>query len=299
MKLISDEEILGFIGEQESQFIASPSEFADDVLARLRGDALIKGDLLPWNKAEKLVRLRPGEVSLWAGINGHGKSQLLGQVCAWALHKKWLIASMEMKPASTMERMVRQVAGSKNPNEDYVRRFMKWTDERLWIYDQNDTIPPERIIGLVHYSAKVLGIDHIIIDSLMKCGLGNDDYNGQKSFVDKLCWAAKNTGIHVHLVHHMRKGGKELEEPDKFDVRGAGEIVDLVDNLFIVHRNKSKEERLAQGKEVGEEEPDCTLKIAKQRHGEWEGKFKFWFHKESMQYVPQPKDRPMFYALFR
>jgi len=192
-------------------------------------------------KTHKLIGLRKGEVSLWAGINGHGKSQLLGQVCAWGLNNsKWLIASMEMLPEATMARMSQQAAGC-NPSDQYLMNVLNWTDNRLWIYDQTDTVKLDRILAIVHYAAKKLGINHIVIDSLIKCGINRDAYDKQAEFVDKLCWTAKNNLCHIHLVHHMRKGEKEESIPGKFDIRGASEITDLVDNVFIVHRNKRKE----------------------------------------------------------
>ena len=40
---------------------------------------------------------------------------------------------------------------------------------------------------------------------------------------------------------------------------------------------------------------DSTLTVAKQRHGEWEGQFKFWFDKDSMQYTPDFNNRPIPY----
>ena len=53
-----------------------------------------------------------------------------------------------------------------------------------------------------------------MIDSLVKCGVGVDDYNAQKKFVDALCWAAKQHKVHIHLVNHIRKGNNETEIPD-------------------------------------------------------------------------------------
>ena len=138
------------------------------------------------------------------------------------------------------------------------------------------------------YAAKELNIEHIFIDSLMKCGIGTDDYNGQKIFVDRLCWAAKTHNVHIHLVHHMRKREKEGHIPDKFDVKGAGETVDLVDNLMIVHRNKTKEMAKEQGKEYDEASPDTIVVCAKQRHGEWEGRFGLYFDHGSQQLTAAP-----------
>ena len=297
MNLISDSDVMEFIGKQESQFFGKPSEWKDKVKARLRGEVSMRGDPLPWSKTHGKVALRPGEVSVWAGINGHGKSQLLGQVAAWSMDKKWLIASMEMLPEATLGRMIRQATGTDKPTDESIDGFFRLVDKNLWMYDQTDTVQPERIIGIIHYAATKLDVNHIIIDSLMKCGIKADDRSrhGEKSFVDALCWAAKTHNIHIHLVHHMRKGENEGSVPDKFDVRGASEIVDLVDNLFIIHRNKIKEEKVALGKEIKDEEADCLLKVAKQRHGEWEGSIKLWYHKPSMQYVPNPGERPMFY----
>lgn len=298
MKIINDDvDYIKFLGRQESQSISKPSDFMDEILARLNGDISTAGEKLPWNKTHGKVALRPGEVSIWAGINGHGKSALLGQVCAWNLHTPWLIASMEMKPSATMARMVRQMSGTREPADWYAKDLTEYTDNRLWIYDQVDTVPAERILGLCYYASQELGVKHVVIDSLMKCGIANDDYNGQKSFIDSLCWCAKTKMIHIHVVHHMRKGERESQMPDKFDIRGASEITDLVDNVFLIHRNKAKEAKIERGEESDEllMQPDCSLRVAKQRHGEWEGGIALWLHKDSMQFVPSPENRPMFY----
>lgn len=294
MQTLTDEDFLKFLGKQESQFIIKPSEVTDEVIERFNGLATT-GETLPWSKTHNNIQLRPGEVSLWGGYNGHGKSQFLGMVCAWGMKKsKWLIASMEMKPAATMHRITRQVAGNKNPDIRYIRGFMKWTDNRLWIYDQTDSVKRERIVAMVHYAASI-GINHVIIDSLMKCGIATDDLNGQKDFVDRLCWAAKANNIHVHLIHHMRKGEDEYRKPGKHDFRGAGEITDLVDNVFIIHRNKRKEEKRRLEPEAENDKPDCTLTVAKQRHGEWEGVVAFWYEPESMQYTPNENNHAIPY----
>lgn len=297
MQTITDDDLRAFEAKQESQFIIPASSLAQRVKDRISHDGSVIGDLLPWSKTHKTIGLREGEVSLWGGINGHGKSNLLGQICAWGLRKsKWLIASMEMLPEATMDRMSHQVAGC-SPSNEFVDKFLNWTDNRLWIYDQTDSVKQDRILAVVHYAAKILGVKHIVIDSLIKCGINREAYDKQAEFVDKLCWAAKNHLIHIHLVHHIRKSESETKIPDKFDFRGAAEITDLVDNVFIVHRNKAKEIKLRAGETVGEDEQDCTLKCVKQRHGESEPLFKFWFHQESKQYTPEPGMQTMDFRL--
>ena len=179
MQIISDSDLLEFEADQESQYIVKPSDLIDKVKSRLSSDGSIKGDLLPLSKSHTVIGLRQGEVSLWAVVNGHGKSQMLGQVCAWGMGtKKWFIASMEMLPEATMARMAQQAAGC-SPSDEYIGKFLNWTDERLWIYDQTDSVKQDRILAIIHYAAKKLGVDHIVIDSLIKCGINRDSYDKQ------------------------------------------------------------------------------------------------------------------------
>ena len=287
MKRIDDIDFLQFVGNQESQFIVPLSESQDAILERFREGVSTFGDPLPWSKTHNDVRLRPGEVSIWAGVNGHGKSILTSHVMAnlMQLNGPVLMASLEMPISASGHRMIRQISGLSNPTPDFIERVIEWTEDKLWVYDQLDTIESERILGMVIYAMTELKCRHIFVDSLMKCGVRTDDYDGQKNFIDKLCWAAKTHGGHIHLIHHMRKGDKEESIPDKFDVKGAGELVDMVDNLFIVHRNKAKEKEVEAGAHVEPFVPDQHLIVAKQRHGEWEGKINLWFHKDSQQYL--------------
>ena len=264
--------------------------------------------VMPWRKTHSMVQFRPGEVTVWGGANGNGKSLVTGQVglslCAQG--EKVCIASFEMKPAKTLERMGRQFSGF-NPNDpafagsdaatqellDVYRQFKEWTDGRLWLYDQQGTVTTRQVCAVVRYCAKERGITHFFVDSLMKCVSGEDDYNGQKQFVDELTSIARDNGIHVHLVHHIRKPSDESHKPTKYDYKGSGAITDQVDNVISVWRNKAKEKKRDEDKQVDEKEPDALLICDKQRNGEWEGSIGLWFDRASMQYVGGPGDEPL------
>ncbi|WP_429497285.1 AAA family ATPase [Robbsia andropogonis] len=282
------------------------SEFVDGVIAMFHEQAEASlGSTSPWPKVGDKVRFRSSEVSLWAGINGHGKSGALGYVISHILSQggRACIASMEMKPEQTMGRMTRQAAGNACPTPKFIADFHTWTDDRLWIYNQVGQVDWRRMVAVARYCRNELGIDHIVIDSMMKCGIKPDDYGTQKEFVDALCTLAKDTGIHVHLVHHMRKGEREMNKvPDKFDIKGAGEIVDLVDNAFIVYRNKAKEEimqreRDPEKRKAQEQIPDVMLICAKQRHHGWEGTIRLWFDPASQQLLEDPRSATQYLDL--
>jgi len=273
------------------------SEFTDEVVQLLHGEKEDSGHTTPWPKVENRLMFRPGEVTLWAGVNGHGKSGALGFVILDTLTQgaRACIASLEMIPAATMGRMCRQAASSNMPTIEYIERFHRWTDGKLWLYAHQGQVQGDRMIAVARYCRKELGIDHIVIDSLMKCGLAPDDYAGQKNFVDALCTVARDTGLHIHLVHHIRKGETEKAAPDKFDIKGAGEITDLVDNVLIVYRNKRKEAEVLKAsreKDIEKQQKaldalatqgDTILICEKQRHFTWEGPINLFFDKYSQQ----------------
>ncbi len=251
-----------------------------------------EGAKLPWSKAENLVRFGKGEVSLWIGINGHGKSRLLSQVMLSLCAQGYKVcnASFEMKPFKSIEYMAWQFLDTRAPTPDEGQRFMDWTDGKLWLYDQQGTVNPKTVIAVIRYCARELGVTHFVVDNLIKCVRSDEDYEGQKTFVDNLTTVARDEQIHIHLVHHSRKTPDEFNPPRKMDSLGAGSIVNLVDNMLVVWRNKRKEDDRAKGKEPEEMTPDALLLCEKNRHGDWEGRISLWFHHRSTQFIGHPRD---------
>jgi twinkle protein len=249
---------------------------------------------MPWRKTHGDFWFRPSEVTLWAGINGHGKSQLTGHVVHGLCEQgqKTAIASLEMRPSSTMARMCRQAFGADMPPARYIEQYGKWTDGKLWIYDHMGSSNPRTMAAVIRYAVDKFGVQHFIVDNLMKVVQGEDDYNAQKDFVNSLCVIAKDTGCHIHLVLHIKKLKNETDIPNKFDIKGSGSITDLVDNVFIVWRNKAKETAMRMGEAYEADDPDCLLILDKQRHGETEGRYRLFFDHASMQYMEGRNDLP-------
>jgi len=68
------------MGQRESGRIHKPSRWIDQIAERISRGGKPWGDCLPWTKCDELIRLRPGELSIWGGMSGHKKSMLLGWV---------------------------------------------------------------------------------------------------------------------------------------------------------------------------------------------------------------------------
>lgn len=294
MNIIQDDiDFSEYMQETENHKIRSAADFLEQTIEAFYPPPDTSRPPKPlWEKANGKIAFRPGEVSLWAGINGHGKSMMLSQVALDLMiqSQKLLVLSFEMKPARQLWRMSRQAYAGDAPPVSFLTQFHHWTDGKLWMYDHTGAVQWQQVLAVCRYANEKFGITQFVIDSMMKCVKGEDDYNAQKDFVNELCGFAQARQVHVHLVHHVRKGESEDKAPGKFDIKGAGAITDQVDNVFTVWRNKRAEREQTQ-------DPTAMLKCDKQRNGEWEGTLGFWFHPESMQYLEKISGIPVRYNL--
>ena len=261
--------------------------------------ALLQADppapvVMPWQKLKDMFSFRAGEVTVYAGQNGSGKSMITTMIALQLMAQKRnvLIASFEMKPTTTLQRMVRQFANTQFPTIEDYQRFSSWAGNYLWFYDRQGEASREQVIGVGNYAAKELKMQDFFIDSLMKCVKGEDDYNAQKDFVSDCTNLARDTDLHVHLVHHIRKGQTDESLPQKVDMKGSGSIADQVDNVFMVWRNKKKERLLEASQLVEPDEPDAMLLCEKQRNGENEPRLRLWYDRKSQQFVEKPGANP-------
>lgn len=277
--------------------VRSVSDFLEAVEQKLLNKDEEQKSLMPWPKTHQDVNFRLGEVTVYAGTNGGGKSLITGLIAMFLVRqrKKVCIASFEMKPETTIIRMLRQFAGENifmpltHDTDGYTRnvltRFNDFASKNLYLYDQQGAVNPQTVIAMARYCAVELGVEHIFIDSLMKCVMSEDDLNEQKYFVNELCALARDHNIHIHLIHHIRKLLNEETLPNKNDLKGSGSIADQVDNVFLIHRNKKKENARRTGDKYDDSQPDCFLMCQKQRNGEAEEFYGLWFEGQSQQFL--------------
>jgi twinkle protein len=264
---------------------------------------------IPWEKVP--FRFLRGEVTLVTGINGHGKSLAWGQVLlAGSMDgERVCIASMEMHPRKTLSRLIRQATGKKQPSRDEIQECLDMMYDKLWLFGLVGTAKVDRLLETFEYAFRRYGVKQFLIDSLMKCGIDEDDYNGQKVFMERLCDFAARTGAHIHLVAHPRKGDDEGMPVGKLDIKGSGAITDLAFNSFVIWRNKFKENimravangdsyKLPKGVKLEDvrKQPDSLLICDKSRNvEEAEGKYFLWYDKPSMQLIEKPNMQPQIF----
>ncbi|MAF43026.1 MAG: bifunctional DNA primase/helicase [Parcubacteria group bacterium] len=286
--------------------------FMDAAMRRIYpedGDDLGMG--LPWK--ENTIRFRPGEGTVWGGINGHGKSLLLGNLLIHGATEgyKSCIASMEMKPEITLERILKQTCGVDYPTSEMAEKSKLRFEEYFYVFDVLGTAKVDDIFSSFIIARTVYGCTQFVVDSLAKCGIAETDMDHQKLFVERLSDFTREYDCHVHLICHIRKPPDESIIPDKMDIKGSGALSDLLDNVCIIWRNKPKEdayrkleyaatERDVAGAEKNLQrvsgQSDVIIRCQKQRNGDWEGVIPLTFHPQSLQYLKMGYTHPVKYV---
>jgi twinkle protein len=297
---------------EHKQAVKHSADFLEDLQKSYRNDSSKKRIYLPWDKTKEMFHLREGELTLWAGESGQGKTLAVNQMILSLLGQESSVclASLELTPAQTFKRFLRLYSGLCFADYEFLtdkqiksldeqsELMLGWT-KKLWLFDKVGDVSPEIILGSILWSVEKYGVKHFVIDNLQKIIKDTDNYNGEKNFVAKLFDICKDTGVHIHLVHHTRKPEKSGKEPDKSSIKGAGSITDIVDNIFLVWRNLEKEQDVEDQGELSKQhdDPDTFIKCVKQRHyagaKSGEGTKGFFFEPQSSQLLGDKKDEFM------
>ena len=283
----------------DPQELRKASSFEEAVIAETyRRD---EGLTLPWLKTHDLIRLRDGEVSVWGGINGHGKSNVIDNVVVDVSINQGtvvLAASLEYRAAKWLHRLSTIACGLETPSDEFRRACFKRLSNNLMVFDVPQSAKAKRIMEVFRYASKRYGVKFFLIDNLTKCGFDDDDYSGQKNFVEELSDFARTENVHIAIVMHMRKGETGEEKPSgKFGFKGSGGITDMASTVIEVWRNKKKEKEALKSQTTGQpspeaDKPDTYLFVHKQRESGFEPTIALWFHQKTLQFLGASHHKP-------
>lgn len=198
-----------------------------------------------------------GELSIWTGKRGEGKSTLLSQFVpeAVAHNKRVCIYSGEMPAASLKAILYQQTAGSGNIRREVDRRTGKeiyraaetvipkldrWMDKKVFITDIRtaNAHDEDNIIDLFEYANRWHKCSVFIVDNIMTAALKDEarlgQWRAQSIFAARLVAFAQWFDVHVHLVAHPRKTRDGNFDAD--DVAGTSDITNRASNVFRVGR---------------------------------------------------------------
>lgn len=199
----------------------------------------------------KMFGLEKGTLSLISGLRGGGKSTLLNGWMLNAVHYGHTVVcySGELSPENVFRWLYLQAAGKSFTYESktYPGMWMTtqqtneaisaWMGDRFFLYNNKYGNNYQKVFDVIRQHVEETKADLVIIDNIMSLDLdaGNrDKWDAQTQFIWQLKRLAELSFAHVLFVAHPRKAVGFLRLDD---VSGSGNIGNIVDNAFIVHRN--------------------------------------------------------------
>lgn len=292
-KVIRDDIDFGaFLEATEARVAVKPASlWAEELVRRVHPPQRQRRPQMASTKLGRELDFRDGEVTVWFGYKGHRKSLFLSQVVLdlIASGERCMVASFEMAPDVTLARQARQAAGLAQPSEEWLRDFLRWTDDRLWLFDHLGNVSPEKCIAVCRWFADALAGRHVVIDSLQFVCESEEQLDAQKRLMQAMVRLARDTGLHVHLVAHARKpsNGDDSKPPSAYDIRGSSSIPDQAFNAVSVWANRAKKAAMEAGRADEETlaKPDALIVVDKQRNGAFEGVLSMWWDAASFRFT--------------
>ena len=205
------------------------------------------------NKIDKALNgLEKGKITVISGLRAAAKSTILSEIMLNSIEYGNTVVcySGELTDKSFMNWMYLQAAGKQyiKPSarfqngyyveDDVKKQIAAWMGEHLWLYNNNKSNKPEELLSGIYKKCIESKADLIIIDNLMAVDVKelnrSNELEAQTSFMWKLKGIAQRCNAHVILVAHPRKAMGFLRLDD---IAGTGNIGNIIDNAFIIHRN--------------------------------------------------------------
>lgn len=250
--------------------------------------------------------LMKGGLSVWSGLRGSAKSTILSQIALQAVNDNHnvLFYSGELTDKRFIRWLIQQAAG-----KQYVKEITKdesqfwfvpdeikstiadWIGKRLFIYNNSYGSDYTKLMEEIESQTQKVKPDLIVLDNLMTINVQAVDvneYRAQTTLMIHLSELAKQYNCHVALVAHPRKTTTFLR---LLDISGSGNISNLVDSAFIVHRvnHDFKKGYIDEFCKKGTKEEDVILfngtnviEIAKDREAGIQDEFiPLWYERQS------------------
>ena len=198
-----------------------------------------------------------GEVTVIGALTSIGKTTMVynlvhGMYAESA--KKIGCVFLEADVGETVEKLLSVYMGTNiadvpSESRDYNLYHEKYDEmansDKLHILDHQGALEADELFAKMQYLVKGLDCDIIILDPLQAAVTSNE--NGViDAFMDKCLKLAKNTGVSIIIVSHMRKPhAKNAHDVGEYDLKGSGSINQIAFNTILLSRDKMSEDDYA------------------------------------------------------
>lgn len=277
--MIDDLEMLTALGLNK---FVDPSALVDKAIDRR--DNPVKGIAMPWSKMDGFELSKSG-VTLIGGYSGHQKSVFTNQLSLYACSQghKVCMASLELTSDYLFSMLASQSACmGGDMHDEYLYRFGRWLDQRMFIVDHADTMTADEAIQLIIDSKVLLGCDMFVLDCLMMIDLGGE-LEQEKNFLAKLAATARAYEIAIVVVHHCRKPGQEGESkmPRRESLIGSSHLVNASSGVLMVWMDMEKAAAKQRGEELDDSRPCFLVSVEKNRFSPFCGMVGLYQHEKA------------------
>lgn len=251
--------------------------------------------------------LAKGAVSVLSGLRASAKSTFLSQLILEMIDNNQTVVcySGELSAKNFMKWMMLQAAGKRHTvaskryhnffvvdSEETEKQIATWMQDRFYLFNNSYGNKFSQLAKMLKEQAEKVKADCVVLDNLMAVNLDYraDKYDAQTAFVWELKNIAKQTNTHILFVAHPRKTTGFLRLND---ISGSGNIANIVDAAFIIHRNNedfSKATAEYFGKRKSYYIPEnCTnvIEICKDRENGTQDYFiPLWYEPETKRLLP-------------
>ena len=198
-----------------------------------------------------------GEVTVIGALTSIGKTTMVynlvhGMYAESA--KKIGCVFLEADVGETVEKLLSVYMGTNiadvpSDERDYNLYHEKYDEmansDKLHILDHQGALEADELFAKMQYLVKGLDCDIIILDPLQAAVTSNE--NGTiDAFMDKCLKLAKNTGVSIIIVSHMRKPhAKDAHDVGEYDLKGSGSINQIAFNTILLSRDKMTDDDYA------------------------------------------------------
>ncbi|CAN8073490.1 unnamed protein product [Agarophyton chilense] len=258
------------------------NDLREDVFAEMIGEGSGQGAI----KCLSLPRLnallkghRVGEVTIFSGHTGVGKTTLLGQMsldyCLQGVGTLW--GSFEVPNVRLAQKLLQQFHAIHRDGSNLVERFDYWADRfsemPMYFMKYHGSNPAHRVVDVMEYANYVLDCRHMVLDNLQFMTY-NTSINERGKFevmddaLGQIRQFASGCGAHVTLVVHPRKTDDD-NRIQIASVYGSAKATQEADNVLVLQRTE-------QGKE---------LEVLKNRYDGAVGSIRLRFDKKKLLYA--------------
>jgi twinkle protein len=217
----------------------------------------------------KMWSWKLGEINLWTGYMGEGKSQFLIFLCLLkAINEGWKFAFFSPEndpPTDFFDDLIHTLLGktTDKSNKDFNVSEKEYTDAMDKIKDHFFFVYPEDVEGYPDYSIKNIeqifeylifseNVKSVIVDPYIKIkhdiNPGEQEHLYASRFMMERVHFARKHNVSYHLVMHQTTPRKDKDTgnyptPDPYNIKGGGTFADSTDNVLTVWRpNKSTDQ---------------------------------------------------------